>query len=233
MKWIRSRGVGNSRPRFFFVLIITVMLALSLSAAAQNQYYVSTSGSDSNNGASPSTPWRHISKAIASFTLGPNGAQINVHAGMYSDENITCNSTNSAVCINRGGTSSTALLKLVCDTQWSVPSGSGCILRNSAGEGGIGVIVNNVEVGAINQFGFDISNSNHYYGLYVPCIGLPHISTGTCQSGNNVHLLGNYLHDLSQTLPCEVNPNGHPASLLQQQSWCEDGRRTDYRQPDN
>jgi hypothetical protein len=213
----RSRVIGNTRP--WFLLAATIMaLVLLPSASAQNQYYVSTSGSDSNNGTSATTPWRHISKAIQSFSLGTpaNGiaAVINIHAGTYSDENISCSGFSAAVCVSRGGASATARLKLACDAQWSVPSGSGCLLRNSAGDTGIAVTTNNVDIGAINQYGFDYSNSNRAYGIVLPCGGLPHISTGTCTTGNNVNLLGNYLHDLSQVSPCEVNPAGHPGIVV-------------------
>ena len=75
VKWIRSLGIGNSRPRFLLAPAIVLMLALSLSAAAQNQYYVSTTGSNSSSGTSPSTPWRTCSHAIAAFSLGGGGAR--------------------------------------------------------------------------------------------------------------------------------------------------------------
>jgi hypothetical protein len=218
VKRIRSLGVGNSRRRFLLALPIVMMLVLSLSAAAQNQYYVSTSGSDSNDGTSPNTAWRHINKAIASFSPGTpvNGiaAVINVHAGTYGDENLSCAGYAAAICISRGGSSPSARLKIVCDTQWSVPSGSGCLLRNSSGDTGIAVNTNNVDIGGLNQFGFDYSNINHAYGITLPCGGLSHMSTGTCTTGNSVNILGNYLHDLSQTTPCEVNPAGHPGIVV-------------------
>lgn len=187
-----------------------ICLVLSLSAVAQNQYFVSTTGSDSNNGTSSGTPWRHISKAIASFSLNPStGAQINVHAGTYSDENISCGGTNVAVCVNRGGSSTTIRVKLVCDTQWTVPSSAGCLIRDASGGGVLAVTANNVDIGAGNQFGFDMSNPQLAYGITIPC----NIQgTGNCSTGNSVHLLGNYLHDLSSAITqCEVNPNGHPA----------------------
>src|ERR1700675_337357 len=93
VKWIRSLGIGDSRPRFLLALTIVMMLLLSLSAAAQNQYYVSTSGNDSNNGTSSSTPWRTCSHAMASFSLGGGGAVITFAPGNYG-----------TVCsVNRGG----------------------------------------------------------------------------------------------------------------------------------
>ncbi len=191
-------------------LLILALLLTAAGASAQNQYYVSTSGSDSNAGTQVS-PWRHISKAIASFALGTNGAQINVHAGTYSDENISCAGFSAAVCFSRGGSSPSVRLKLVCDTQWSVPSGSGCIIRDSSGNAIFTVNANNIDIGAPNQFGFDGSNTSFASGVRTQC-NIASGSTGNCSTANSIHVLGNYFHDLSTAIPsCEVNPNGHPA----------------------
>src|SRR5271167_2208355 len=109
VKWIRPLGIGNSRPRFLLVLTIAMMMLFSLSAAAQNQYYVSTSGSDSNNGTSASTPWQSCSHAISSFSLGAGGAVINFAPGNYG-----------TVCtVSRGGSSPTVRLVLKCTAQWT------------------------------------------------------------------------------------------------------------------
>lgn len=183
MKWIRSRGVGNSRPRFFFVLIITVMLALSLSAAAQNQYYVSTSGSDSNSGTSASSAWRTCSHAISAFSLGSGGAVINFSPGDYG----TCN-------ISRGGSSLTNRLVLQCTQQWTV-GGSNCRL------GFMVTKASNVDIGALNKFGFEYTDPNAGYAVDVnwQCNsgGSPQ---PTCQWGNSIHVLGNYFHDVAQNV---------------------------------
>lgn len=177
-------------------------IVFSLSAAAQNQYYVSTSGSDSNNGTSPNTAWKTINHAIAAFSVGGSGAVINVTPGQY----------NGQVNINRGGSSSSVRLVLKCTQQWSVPSSAGCKLRNAGGGDNImSVTANNIDVGADNQFGFDMSNPALSYAITLPC-NIPTGSTGNCSTGNSVHILGNYIHDLSSSISsCEVNPNGHPA----------------------
>ena len=184
---------------------IFLMTVFSANASAQNQYYVATNGSDSNAG-TQSQPWRTISHAVATFSLGASGAVIHVAPGTYS-ELSSCGGWNASVCINRGGSSSTVRLALVCDSQWSVPSGSGCLIRNSSNQTGITVTTNYVDVGAIGQHGFDISNTNDAYGIEVVC-GLGNTVYGPCPTGNSVHVLGNYVHDMSQEIPCPLQPNG-------------------------
>jgi hypothetical protein len=60
-----------------------------------NQYYVSTGGSDSNNGLSTTTAWRHIQYAANNVTAGDT---VNIMGGTYSEGQITIN--------NKHGTSS-------------------------------------------------------------------------------------------------------------------------------
>src|SRR3984893_6222920 len=154
------------------------MLLLSLSAVAQNQYYVSTSGSDSNNGTSSSTPWLTCGHAIAAFSLGSSGAVINFSPGDYG----TCN-------ISRGGSSLTNRLVLQCTTQWSV-GGSNCRL------GFMVTTASNVDIGARNKFGFEYTDPNAGYAVDVNWQCGP----GTCATGNSIHVLGNYFHDISQNV---------------------------------
>ncbi len=211
MKYLRSGWMSA----FSHIFLVFMVFALPLSAHCQvNNYYVSTAGNDSNNGTSPAAAWRHISKAIASFTLGPNGAQINVHAGTYSDEDINCNGFRAAICISRGGSSPTVRLKIVCDAQWSVPSGSGCLIRTSSTDGSAVMVAiqnDNVDFGALNQFGFDLSHpQSSAYGMSGTCDATDH-TPGHCPHGNSFHFLGNYVHDMStQLTSCSVNPIGYP-----------------------
>ncbi len=209
MKYFRSCWIGQAFP---YILQTFIVLALSLGVEAQvNNYYVSTTGNDSNNGTSVSTPFRTINRAISAFTLGPQGAIINVAAGTYSNENISCAGFHAAVCFSRGGSSPTVRLKLVCSTQWSVPSGSGCIIRDNSGDTIFAVNANYIDIGAPNQFGFDGSNTSYASGVRTQC-NIANGGTGNCTTGNSIHVLGNYFHDLSTAIgSCEVNPNGHPA----------------------
>jgi hypothetical protein len=175
----RSLAIGNSRPRFLLALTIVTVLVLSLSAAAQNQYYVSTSGNDSNNGTSASTPWRTCSHAIAAFGLGSGGAVINFSPGDYG----TCN-------ISRGGSSLTNRLALRCTRQWSI-GGSNCEL------GFMVTTASNVDIGASNKFGFEYTDPNASFAVDVnwQCGTNP-----TCSTGNSIHVFGNYFHDVGQNV---------------------------------
>jgi hypothetical protein len=60
--------------------VLLALLALGGTAQAKT-YYVATSGTDSNDGASPSSPWQNISYAIS--VAGP-GDTVNIAAGSYS-----------------------------------------------------------------------------------------------------------------------------------------------------
>jgi hypothetical protein len=200
VKWIRSLEIGNSRPRFLLAPAIVLMLALSLSAAAENQYYVSTTGSNSNSGTSPSKPWQTISFAVANANLS-GGATILVHAGTYT-ENIPCGGHNGPLCMNRSGPSTTQRFRIECDTQWSVPSGSGCLLRNSSSSGGMIANANNVDI-----VGFDYTNPNSAVGAEARCT----VTSGQCPQGNSVHLINNYLHDIGQNINDDLGGPGCPS----------------------
>ena len=174
--------------------VILAVLVLAGTALAQNQYYVSPSGSDSNPGTQTQS-WQTIQHAVDSFSLGANGTIIHVAAGTYSDLNncVTSGYTRVNVCISQGGSSPTVRLVLQCDVPWSVPSGSGCLLRGSGSTQGISVETNNVDV-----VGFDYGNlPNAFTGIGNFCSAAE--GPGPCAQGNSVHILGNYVHDIGQT----------------------------------
>jgi len=177
------------------------MFLLSLSAAAQNQYYVSTTGSDSNSGTSPSARWKTISHAIASASL-TGGATIHVAGGTYT-ENVSGSGYGSPIWVNRSGPSTSQRLRVQCDDQWSVPSGAGCLLRNSASSAGIVVTGSNVDV-----VGFDYSQPNSGAGVVVRCGGT---TSGQCAQGNSVHIINNYLHDIAQNVNDSLGGPGCPS----------------------
>lgn len=83
-----------------FAVLVVVVLAISFVApqaayAAGTTYYISTSGSDSNNGLSTSTPWRTLAK-VASVTLGP-GDQVLLKSGdTWTGETLTLNGSGTA-----------------------------------------------------------------------------------------------------------------------------------------
>jgi len=187
VKWTHS-GIGNSRTRFLLALT-TMLLVLSLSAVAQNNYYVSPSGSDSNNGTSPGTAWKTVNHAISSFSLGSGGAVIHVADGTYSEN----------VSVNRGGSSPTARLVIQCDNGIAnAQAAQGHCKFNGSGFAITGGgTANNYDIR-----GFDIGNNPNmtvgYDGLYC--------GSGTQSTCNNsVHIIGNYFHDLAQNAPLDSN----------------------------
>jgi hypothetical protein len=127
--------------------------------------------------------------------LGSGGAVINFSPGDYG----TCN-------ISRGGSSLTNRVALQCTQQWTV-GGSNCKL------GFMVTTANNVDIGAINRFGFEYTDPNAGYAVDVnwQCGTNP-----TCATGNSIHVLGNYFHDVAQNVSggCELGgmieiPNIH------------------------
>jgi hypothetical protein len=200
VKWIRSFGIGNSSFPLFPALIIAAVLVFSLSAAAQNQYYVATSGSNSNSGTSSSNPWQTISFAVAHANLA-GGATIHVAAGTYT-ENTACGGHSGPVCMNRSGPSTSQRFRIQCDSPWSVPSGSGCLLRNSSSSGGLIANANNVDI-----VGFDYTNPNSYLGAEARCTA----TSGQCPAGNSVHIISNYLHDIAQNVNDSQGGPGCPS----------------------
>jgi hypothetical protein len=188
VKYLGSRCIGRA---FSFFIPAFIVFFGSLTATAQvNNYYVSPSGSDANDG-SQGRPWRTIQHAVSSASLS-GGAILNVAAGTYSDIQSSCAGYPSPnVCVNRGGPSISNRLVIKCTAGWSVPSGSGCLLRGGAREGVV-VTANNVDV-----IGFDIgNNASEFFGLLADCN--PGVN-GPCATGNSVHFINNYVHDIAQT----------------------------------
>jgi hypothetical protein len=204
VKWLRSFGIGNSHRGFLLAVTIAIIMVFSLSAAAQNQYYVAaTGGSDSNSGTSVGSPWATCNHAIAAFKSGASGAVINFIAS----------NTKHAACsnINRGGSSTSARLVLQCTAPWTADvhcKMAGNFFVTSA---------NNVDIGAMPQLGFEYTNPNDDIALDVvyQCG-----SSLTCASGNSIHVLGNYFHDVGQNVSggCPLAgmieiPNSHGKTL--------------------
>ena len=200
MKYLSSRCIGRA---FSFFLPAFIVFFLSLIATAQvNNYYVSPSGSDANDG-SQTRPWKTIQHGIDSSSIGSQGVVIHVAAGTYSDIHTVnaCAYTNTNFCVDRSGPSASARFRVQCDAQWSVPSGSGCLLRGSALTG-VANIGNNVDVA-----GFDIGNvPGEIQGMVAVCTNPT--ANGPCASANSTHFINNYVHDIAQTA---VDSEGHGA----------------------
>jgi hypothetical protein len=74
-----------------------------------NQYYVSTTGSDSNDGLSLSTAWATINHAAAAITVGQTGTVVHVAPGVYNQ---------TVVIQNTHPGSATARVTYISDSQW-------------------------------------------------------------------------------------------------------------------
>jgi hypothetical protein len=184
-------------------------------STTQTPYYVNVNtGSDSNNGTSPSTPWKTINHALTTYTLGAHGSIIHVAAGTYTEADAGACHTDIAIpaaeCIAKGGSSSTVRLTLQCDVPYSIPPGSGCLIRPT----------NTIEAAFLNDtsqnyydiVGFDISGAYLNYAVDAFC------ATGsppTCTGGNSVHVLGNYIHDMGALAPANLNTTYNTAGCVQ------------------
>jgi hypothetical protein len=172
-------------PRWIQLGILCFSLLGFSAAASANDFYVSASGSDSNDG-SQARPWKTISHALGSFSLGSGGTTIHVGNGSYASLDIT-----------RGG-SSGARLVLQCDngTDSATAASNQCTI--SSGGAGILVEANNIDI-----VGFDIGN-NANMGT-----GIDVVANGG-SSGNSVHLIGNYIHDLGGNVSPSAGDAGGP-----------------------
>jgi len=129
-------------------------------SVATNNYYVSPTGSDSNNGLSPSTAWKTITHASNAITLGSTGTIVHVAPGTYSE--------NVAISNAVPGTSS-APVTYISDTKWAAS-----IQPPSASSPGI---YNNAAYSIIENF--DVGGSE--------CTGIQQDNTNQTAIGNNVH----------------------------------------------
>jgi len=80
---------------------------VTVNGASTLNYYVSPTGSDSNDGKTSQTAWASIAHADAALQLGPGGTVVHVAPGTYS----------ASLTTNRNGTAS-ARIKFISDTKW-------------------------------------------------------------------------------------------------------------------
>ena len=162
---------------------LVLLLSVASPAFAQTQYYVAaTGGSDANSGTSAASPWATCSHAIAAFNPA-GGAVINFIAS----------STAHAGCsnINRGGASTDARLVLRCTA--SVTAATHCKM---AGHFFL-TSASNVDIGALPQMGFEYTDPDDDFAVDVVWQGG---SGTTSTSGNSIHVIGNYFHDVGQNV---------------------------------
>jgi hypothetical protein len=194
-----------------YLKLVVLVLAMVSGAMAQNQYYVAATGgvdSTGNPGTSPGSPWATCNWAVGHATVNAStGAVIN----------FLPSTTAHAACsnINRGGSSLTARMVLKCTVPWT--TGTHCKM---AGQFFVSS-ANNVDIGALPQMGFEYTNPSDDQALDVvyQCGSNP-----TCTSGNSIHVLGNFFHDIAQGVSggCPLAgmieiPNAHGVSVTDTQ----------------
>jgi hypothetical protein len=158
------------------------MLLLASVASAQNQYYISTTGSDSNNGTTPSTPWRTFAQANSAIILGipgnncPRSTSANVAACVHvlPGHYVGCiNTTKNGV---GSGATSVQRITYVSETKYGAVI-TGCGAGDTWNVSGSDTTV--------QDFEFDATGTNSCCGI----AGYPF--------GLRVWAIGNKMHDFA------------------------------------
>jgi hypothetical protein len=150
----------------------------NFSLSGQVAYFVNgTTGSDNNDGLASTVggghgPWKTFLHAASAANIGPSGTVVTFTPFAY----------NETVTLPKSGTSPTARLAFRCSVAWTV-GGSNCKMTQINS-----YLVNNVDIGAIPQFGFDMTNPGGIVALD---------NNGNFNGGNSNHFLGNWLHDIA------------------------------------
>ena len=150
-------------------------------ASSSANYYVSTSGSDANNGTSPGTSWKTLAHADAAMTVPSAGAIVNVAAGTYPQG-------AAELQLSKSGTSSSAFVLYQCATV------RGCIITST-------LTGNNAIVDVFANFlkmdGFVLTDVN---------AAIPNVNLGFFVRGHDVQFTRGTVHDLQPT--CNSNGGG-------------------------
>jgi parallel beta-helix repeat protein len=167
--------------RNLFVVVFAIFSLVSaqkLKAAGANQYWISTSGSDSNNG-SQTHPWATLQKASSSLSLGSSGAVIHVESGTYK--------IGHTVTTRARGTA-TQRITYLSDSRWGAKIS--CTMQNANCWIQLGDYV--------DVIGFDLTGPGASLGLLVGAF--PPSTLGYAQFNR---VIGNRFHDIG--LSCAVN----------------------------
>ena len=176
---------------------LLLLLLLPLHCFAQtNNYYVTVSGSDTNDG-SQAHPWLTLQHAASSLVLGPRGSVVHVAPGTYNST-FYCHipglvNATTKVCLQKSGTASQPII-FQSDQKWKA------ILTCPSSATGMFVLV----ASYVQVVGFDMS---------CPTGGYAGITAG--DNGHN-QFLNNYIHDFG-TSTCTsqgaINGNSIPSGV--------------------
>jgi hypothetical protein len=229
----------NHYKALTLILAVTILTQLSNPVAATN-YYVSPTGSDSNNGTSTSTPWMTISQ-VSRFVFSPGdhvyfqGGQSFTGCVVFSHvTNVPVSSESTPFVVGSYGTGSATLLSNCPGVNQSNGLGPRSALVTIDGVSGF--ILNNLILsanGTATQFGVLIENSSgttassisvensDVSGFYttasdtsseIEVLGYP--LNGNCGSLNKVYILNNSLHGANgPTSQDDAGINGYGCGL--------------------
>lgn len=197
--------------RFCFVLLVDVTPVVFL--AQVRNYYVSTTGSDSSGGLTPSTAWATLTHASNAISLGRSGTVVHVAPGSYHGNVKLSNAVP--------GTAS-ALVTYVSDTKW------GAVLVGSQTQPGVIYdnepysVVKNFAVTGTSCIGIQLDNShqsavgNNVYNAGDNCESSGHSGVAGIASTNHGvgvgynSATGNFLHDVGMN---STNPTCVPNNI--------------------
>jgi hypothetical protein len=165
-------------------LTATATFNLTTTVSANTNYYVSTSGSDSNNGSS-GAPWKTIAYAV---TQGGPGITINVEPGTYNE--------TAQVAINKGGSASGGyfILRSSGGPSAAIINGGSLTVGTSGYAYGLVAIGNTSNVSYVTVDGFEISNFKT--GVSTKTNTLVPAGIALQGSGTNIQLVNNNINNI-------------------------------------
>lgn len=185
VQWTGITGCSTSATCIVPSITANQNVSATFNLSGKTAYFVNGStGSDSNDGLAASVggghgPWKTFSKAMNAVKIGPSGTVVSFAPFNYAE----------SVTLPQGG-ASFARLSFVCNTPWTV-GGSNCKMTQINT-----YLVNNVDIGAPGQLGFELTNPGGQVVLNNVANSC-NTSSGACNVGNNIHYFGNYIHDVS------------------------------------
>lgn len=183
--WIGPPGCSISPTCTLPVFTSNQNVTAVYTASGQKLYYVNGStGSDSSDGLAATVtgghgPWRTLRHADAALTVGPSGTIVSFTPFNYGE----------TVTLTQGG-ASFARIAYVCSSAWTV-GGTNCKFNQINTYN-----VNNVDIGAQGRLGFEFTNPTATVAIN-DVANFCNTTSGACNVGNSIHVLGNYIHDLA------------------------------------
>jgi len=180
---LKTWALARCKTALGFLLLLTWAFA---SGFAGTTYYVSTAGSDSNNGTSTSTAWRHVQYAANHVATGDT---VNMLGGVY----------NETVSIPASGSASAGYITFQnYSGQTATIDGTG--LGIPGGQYGL---INIASQSYIIIRGLEIRNYKTTSTKYVP------VGVYVTGAGSHLQLLNNHIHDIVTTAAgCNANALG-------------------------